>query len=137
MPLPANISLMLFCSLILFTANEAFAHGVQGGFGGRSPDYLFAIVMTAVAAFGLIPFTGKRIGFRLSVSLLLGSLVILALSAFGYARWYFGFSDPPFSNLEVTMYLLLGSLIGSIGGAIFTGYHYWAVRPYLSRRSAK
>ena len=120
--------------LVLVTSHNAYAHGVQGGFGGRSPDYLFAIVMTSVAAFGLIPFSGKRIGFRLSVGLLLGSLPVLAFSAFAYVGWYFGFSDPPFSNLVVTMNLLLGSLIGSIGGAIFTTYHYWAVRPYLIKK---
>jgi hypothetical protein len=116
--------------LILPFTSEAYAHGVGGGFGGRSPNYLLAIVMTSVAAFGLIPLICKSVGFRLSISLLLGSLVVLTFSAFGFAGWYYGLSDPPFSNLEVTLYLLLASLIGSIGGAIFTAYHYWAVRPY-------
>jgi hypothetical protein len=123
--------------LCLTALSDAYAHPVRGGFASRQPDYVLAIVMTSVAAFGLIPFTGKRIGFRLSVSLLLGSLVVLVFSAFGYAGWYLGLSDPPFSNLAVSMHLLLVSLVGSIGGAIFTAYHFWAVRPYLKSKVTK
>ena len=59
---------------------DAFAQGVQGGFGGRQLDYLLALVMIGAASFGILAVIVKRIGLQVSLGLLGSSLLILALS---------------------------------------------------------
>jgi hypothetical protein len=125
-------------TLVFVGTTGVYAHGVQGGFGGTQPNFVLAIVMTSVAAFGFIVFAVKRIGFRLSAGLLLGSAYVLTFTVIDLTRFYYsGFSYSLMIGYEATMDLLLISFLGTIGGGIFTAYHFWGVKPYLSRKITK
>jgi hypothetical protein len=128
----------MFILIVLFAADHAYAHGVHGGFGGRSPDLLLMTVMTSTAAFGIMPFAVKRIGFKLSIGLLIGSFSLFMFTLSQQVRIqyvYYDYYDP--ITYEMLSYLLVASFIGMIGGGIFTTYHFWGVRPYMSRKITK
>lgn len=140
MPAAFTVGMFAMVVVLLLMTGNAFAHGVEGGFGGTSPNYGFAFVIFGASGFGIVALIVKRVGLRLSVGLLGSSLLILVLSWSDYLR--LGFQSETLDSMTVLYFSILpyvigASLVGSVGGMVLTGYHFLAVRPYLKYKVTK
>ena len=129
MPTIVLVGLTVFVTFCLLVTSEAHAHNVFGNFSARQPDYFLMLITISAASFGILAVLVKRVGFVPGVWLLTSSLVVLVVS------YLIGANSTIY--LDVVTYAFGASLVGFVGGIVLTGYHFFAVRPYLKYKVTK